>query len=159
MGEIAFQVGFFLFFIILGYVAGTIAERRHWANLAEREASNGEFLVTQLKSFPAFVTGSTPPQLIVAESAIGSDYFKTFLAKVRGLFGGEVRSYQSLLDRARREATQRAIEQARQLGYNALCNLRLDSADIGGNSKSSKGIAMVTIIASATAYHFHAPAS
>jgi uncharacterized protein YbjQ (UPF0145 family) len=156
MVELIIQVGIVVFLLAMGLIAGTIAERSHLANLAEREQNNGPFLVTQLKSFPAYASGGPAPQLIVAEAALSSDYFRSFLASLRRLFGGEVKSFHKLLQRARREATQKVIEQSRQLGYNAICNLRLDAADIGGNSKA-RGAAIVCIIASATAYHFEAP--
>jgi uncharacterized protein YbjQ (UPF0145 family) len=90
--------------------------------------------------------------MIVGESVIATDYLKTFLAGLRKIFGGELRSYQSLLVRARREALQRVVEEARRSGYNAICNVRLDGADVGGNSKRRR-VAMVCILASATAYH------
>jgi uncharacterized protein YbjQ (UPF0145 family) len=156
MIELIIQVGIVVFLLALGLIAGTIAERKHLESLAEREENNGPFLVTQLKSFPAYAMGSSDPQFVVAEAAFSSDYFRTFLASLRRLFGGEVKSFHSLLQRTRREATQRVIEQAQALGYNAICNLRLDSADIAGNSKR-RGAAMACIIASATAYHFQVP--
>ncbi len=156
MIELMFQLGFVLFLLALGLIAGTIAERKHLASLAQREESNGPFLVTQLKSFPAHAPGSPVPQFVVAEAALSSDYFRSFIASIRRLFGGEMKSFHALLQRARREATQRVIEQAQSHGYNAICNLRLDAADVGGNSKR-KGAAMVCIIASATAYHFDVP--
>jgi len=159
MSELAFQLGFVLFLITLGYIAGSIAERRHLARLTDRERDNGSFLVTQLKSFPACAQNELAPQMIVGEVVIASDYFKTFLAKLRGLFGGEVRSFHSLLSRARREATQRVVEQSRKLGYNAICNLRIETADVGGSSSSKRKAAMVAVIASATAYHCQSPPS
>ncbi len=150
------QLGLVLFLLALGWSAGTFFERRHLRNLQQRESENGLFLITQLKSFPAHVPGEVPPQLIMAEAVVASDYLKSFLAKLRGIFGGEVRSFHSLLNRARREATQRIVEQARESGYNAICNLRLETADIGGNMRK-KGAAMVAILASATAYHYQSP--
>lgn len=159
MNDLLFEVGFVLFLIGLGWVVGTISERRHLADLAEREFANGEFLVTQLKSFPAYAPSDLAPRLIVGETVIATDYFKSFMASIGRLFGGEIRSYRSLLERARRESTQRIIDEARQLGYNAICNLRLETADVGGNSSTKKGVAVVCILASATAYHFESPAS
>lgn len=140
-----------------GYTFGTLAERKHLARLNSREAANGSFLVTQLKSFPAHASGSTSPQIVLAETVVASDYFKTFLASLRRLFGGEVRSFHSLLERARRETTQRLVEQAQELGYNAICNLRLETADVAGSTASRKRAAMVAILGSATAYHYDAP--
>ncbi len=138
--------------LLLGLVVGGTTERRHFANLARREQAAQDFLVTQIKAFPGRAPSQLPPKLFVAEVVIASDYLKSFLASLRNFFGGEVRSYQSLLIRARREALLRIIEQARAEGYNAVCNLRLDTADIGGNV-NTKGATMAAIIASATAYH------
>lgn len=153
MGEIYFQIGIVLFLVILGFTCGTIAERKHFRNLDNREKDNGDFLITQLKSFPNYASGVSAPQLIIAETVVATDYFKSFLANLRRLFGGEVRSFHSLLSRARREATQRVVEQARELGYNAICNLRIETADVGGNNTAKKKAAMVAIIATATAYN------
>jgi len=159
MSNFVIQLGFVLFLIVLGFVMGSIAERRHIGRLAVRERGNGPFLVTQLKSFPAYTENELAPQMVVGEVVIASDYFKTFLASMRGIFGGEVRSFHSLLSRARREATQSVIEQSRELGYNAICNLRIETADVGGSTTNKKGAAMVAIIASATAYHYQSPSS
>ncbi len=152
MDSLLFQILIVLSLLALGFGFGTFAEKRHLRKLSERESRNRGFLITQLKSFPNSVPSATAPQLIVAEAVVASDYFKTFLAGLRGLFGGEVRSFHSLLARARREATQRIVEQAQELGYNAICNLRVETADIGGSTGRKKA-AMVAILASATAYH------
>ena len=116
-----------------------------------REDEQADCFVTQVKSFPNAVPGDLPPRMVVAEVVIATDYLKNFLAKLRNIFGGEVRSYQSLLVRARREASLRILEEARRQGYNAVCNIRLETADVGG-SLTEKQVAMVAIIASGTAY-------
>lgn len=145
------------FFLCLGLFVGGAIERRHFRNLDEREAGNVGFLITQLKSYPGAVLGPNAPTMLCGEAVISSDYLKTFLAGVRKIFGGEMKSYQSLLVRARREALQRVVEQARSMGYNAICNVRYDSTDIGGVSKRKNKVVMVTILASATAYHYRQP--
>ncbi len=153
MSGLVIQLLFVLFLMGLGYGFGSLAERRHFRRLDERERNSSGFLITQLKSFPNCAPGAMAPQLIVAEAVIASDYFKTFLAGLRRLFGGEVRSFHSLLSRARREATQRVVEQAQELGYDAVCNLHIETADVGGKASRKKKAAMVAILASATAYH------
>ena len=152
MVELLFQLLPVLFLIALGFGCGSLAERRHISRLNRRERDNGDFLITQIKTFPNHAAGQAAPQMIIAETVIASDYFKTFLAGLRRLFGGEVRSFHSLLSRARREATQRVVEQARKMGYDAICNLRIETADIGG-STGRRRAAMVAILASATAYN------
>lgn len=142
----------FLFLICLGLVAGTINEKSHIRNLDLREQDQSDILITQLKTFPARVPGDQPPKMFTGEVSIATDYLKSFLASLKNLLGGEVKSYQTLQTRARREALMRLVEQARDEGYNAICNVRLETADVGGNSTLKK-TAMVSIIASGTAYH------
>jgi uncharacterized protein YbjQ (UPF0145 family) len=142
------------FFLLLGLLFGGHMERKHFQSLRHREQAMSHMLVTQLKSFPNYCPGSSPPCLIVAEFVVASDYLKSFLAGIRNLFGGEVKSYLTLVDRARREAILRVLEQARERGYNAVCNVRLDSADVGGNSIGRR-MPMAAILASGTAYHAH----
>ena len=138
--------------LLLGLIAGGLAERRHLRSLDEREARHRNVLVTDLKSFPHAIAGPRPPRMVVAEVVIASDYLKSFLASLRQLFGGEMRSFGTLMIRGRREALMRLTEQARAEGYNGLCNVRLERADIGG-STSRRGVPMVTVLASATAYY------
>ena len=139
--------------LALGFAAGTIAERRHFQQLDEREHAINDMIRTNSKHFlaPSQVNG-LPPTMLCAEVVIASDYFKNFLAAFRKFFGGEMKSYNSLMDRARREALTKLIEQAKVRGYNAICNVRLEPADIGGSLSNNKGTAMVCILGSATAY-------
>jgi uncharacterized protein YbjQ (UPF0145 family) len=149
--------GITLFFLALGLLVGGAIERRHLRILDAREAENAGFLITQLKSFPGAVAGSAAPTMLCGEAVISSDYLKTWLSSVRKIFGGEMKSYQSLLVRARREALQRVVDEARSLGYNAVCNVRYASTDIGGASKRTSKTVMVTLLASGTAYHYRQP--
>jgi len=150
--ELAFNLVIFLVLLSLGFFVGRYTERKHFRLLEEREHQMRGCLVTQLKSFPGAIHGAQPPRLVVAEAVIATDYLKSFLARLRNIFGGEVRSYQSLLTRARREALLRIQEQAGAQGYNAICNVRFQTADVGGNSTLHR-VAMAAIIASGTAYH------
>ena len=144
----------FAFLLSLGLFVGAVIERNHFHNLADREQQLQDMLVTQLKSFPEHTIGEPHPTMLVSEVVISSDYLKSFLGALRNIFGGEVRSFQTLLERARREAVLRIQEQARQLGYNAVCNLRLETADIAGRGSNQKNkIVLVAILASGTAYH------
>ena len=151
--ELIIQLALLAFLLSLGLFVGGHAERKHFRSIARRETEMADMLVTQLKTFPNYTVGHTPPCLLVGEAVIATDYLKSFLARIRNIFGGEVRSYQRLLVRARQEAVLRILEQARSQGYNAICNVRLESADVGGSAVNRRGAAMVAIIASATAYH------
>lgn len=140
--------------LMLGLIGGGLAERRHLRSLEACETRHRDVLVSDLKSFPQACVGPHPPKLVVAEVVIASDYLKSFLASLRQIFGGEMRAFGTLMIRGRREAIMRLIQQARAEGYNALCNVRLERADIGG-STTGRGVPMVTVLASATAYYVH----
>ncbi|MEM8866066.1 MAG: heavy metal-binding domain-containing protein [Planctomycetota bacterium] len=152
MVELIINLGIFVFLLALGFFAGTTTERRHFRRLEEREEENRGFVVTQLKTFPGGSVVSPAPQIFMAEAVIASDYLKTFLSGIRKFFGGELKSYESLLERARREALLRIIDQARAAGYDTACNLRYETADIGGATNPKKGVVTVAVIATATAY-------
>lgn len=143
-----------LLLILLGLVAGKIAEQNHLRDLARREAGLREMLVTDVRGFDPAVDRSQTPTMVVAEAIISTDYLKSFLARLRNIFGGEVKSFLTLIQRARREALLRIMEQARDRGYNAICNARLETADIGlsTGAQAQRGATMSAIIASGTAY-------
>jgi uncharacterized protein YbjQ (UPF0145 family) len=143
---------FTLFFLILGFTAGTFAEKRHFSDLQRREADNIRLLQTQSKLYLSPKAGGKAPTMIHSETVVASDYFKNFLSGIRKFFGGEMKSYHSLMERARRETLAKLIETARHQGYNAVCNVRLEPADIGGAVYSKKKSVMVCIIGTATAY-------
>lgn len=151
--EIIFYLITFIVLIALGFFVGGATERNHLRRLDAREAANKKFIVTQLKSFPGGSAGQLPPQVFISEVVIASDYLKTFLSGIRKFFGGEMRSYQTLLERARREALMRVVEQASAAGYDTACNLRYETADIGGATNPRKNkTTTVAVIATATAY-------
>ena len=152
--EIIIPLLFFILpLVICGVVIGRTVEKRHFKNLAEREAASSDILVTNIKSFPNASESGPPPNLVLAEVAIGSDYLKSFFANWRNLFGGEMKSFQTLQERGKREVILRLVEQAREQGFNAICNVRVSPADIGGNTTAKKKqMPMAVVIASGTAY-------
>jgi uncharacterized protein YbjQ (UPF0145 family) len=151
---ILIQIAIFGGLILLGLLAGRHAEKKHLCDLEQREAKLAGMLVTDLKCFPGGASASPTPELIVGEVSIASDYLKSFLAGLRNLIGGEMRSFETLQLRARREATLRVMEQARAKGFNAIGNLRLETADIGGNITTNRKqkMVVVSVIASWTGY-------
>ena len=92
------------------------------------------------------------------EVVIASDYFKTFAASLRKLVGGELRTYESLMERARREALLRMLESARRLGANCVLNVRFSTSNIG-TARRRQAAAMVEVYAYGTALHLSNPSS
>jgi uncharacterized protein YbjQ (UPF0145 family) len=152
MGDLIVLLFRLLVLIPLGFICGRFSEKRHLRSLEEREGETSDFLVTDLKTFPMIADLSKTPEMLIGEVTIATDYFKTFAGSLKNFFGGEMRGFESLKTRARREAVLRILEQARAKGFNAVCNLRLETADIGGSTLSKKSAITVSILASATAY-------
>lgn len=141
-----------LFLLAVGFICGKTADRRHTQQLASQFAETEGMLVTSLKTYPLCSLEGHPPQMVAAEVVVATDYVKSFLAAWTAFFGGEVSCYQGLMTRARLDALARLQLQAKQLGYNAICNVRFLSADVAGatNRRAATAVAM---IAQGTAYH------
>jgi uncharacterized protein YbjQ (UPF0145 family) len=145
-----FDFGVPAILLVVGYFAGTMAEQSHYKSIRVRELRLRRMPTTNLKRPPphwrvekaALVTGST---------VISVDYFKRFIAQLRGFIGGRVRSYESLLDRARRESVLRMKEEAAQGGFDAVINVRLESSNVSSPLLGKNGTAGVEIIAFGTA--------
>ena len=155
MGAIIWFI-FSILLLALGWSAGRIAERRHLRSLARRERDLSRMLCTDLKTFPGRPLDQPGGTLVMGGAVIASDYMKKFLAGFRFIFGGEIRSYQSLVTRARREAIVRMLTSAYQQGYDAVCNVRFETTDVGGMS-GARGAVMVEIFAYGTAYRLGQP--
>jgi uncharacterized protein YbjQ (UPF0145 family) len=92
-------------------------------------------------------------RLVSASVVISADYFKRLLASLRNIVGGRLRSYESLLDRARREAILRLKEQCPDA--NIIVNLRMETSSIGSTSRQN-GISCVEVVAYGTAITYRA---
>ncbi len=75
----------------------------------------------EIMEIKGLVQGST-----VRAKHLGRD----IAAGVKNMFGGELKGYTELLVDARREATERMISQARQLGANAVVNVRFATSSV-----------------------------
>lgn len=140
----------FLLLVGLGYGAGTWAEKKHYRSIQQREKELLKMaVVTAEGSFPP---GRVANAVLVSGSVVVSiDYFKRLLAILRNIFGGRVKSYESLVDRARREAILRMKEQAREHGAGMVINMRLETSTIGKSANKNKRVGSVEAIAYGTA--------
>ena len=144
------QLAAFVFLLLLGYVAGSLAERSHYKSIRLRELRYRRMPTTNLRRPPVHWRVESVG-LVGGSTVVSVDYFKRFLAQLRGLVGGRVRAYESLLDRARREAVLRMKEEAAQGGYDAVINVRLESTNIAAPLRNDRGTAGVEILAFGTA--------
>jgi uncharacterized protein YbjQ (UPF0145 family) len=146
------QIGVVIVLLGLGFGVGRFTEKRHFKRLIAREIEYKGVLLTTMSKLP-LADEYSAGTMVTGECVIATDYFKSFVAKLKKIIGGELRTYLSLMDRARRESILRLIESAQEQGFDAICNIRFVSADVGGSTTNRKGSAMVAIIASGTAYN------
>jgi len=137
----------FLLLLVMGYGIGRMNETSHLRRLQHDEQELRYITVTAMRRLPSnwHVAEAT---LVSGTVVIATDYFKTFSAGLRNLFGGEVRGYVTLVDRARREASVRMLREAQAAGANAVWNVRFQTSTIGGRRANG-----VEIIVYGTAMH------
>ncbi|MCL1887721.1 MAG: YbjQ family protein [Kiritimatiellaeota bacterium] len=137
----------------LWFLLGRWMENRHLRDLARREQAAAGMLRTSLGR-PGGMNPRQTPTLVIGETVVASDKFKTFLFAWRNVIGGESKTFTRLYARARREATLRMLEEAERLGYNAVCNVRYDAVDIAGNTmnRGKQQQPMAVCMAVGTAY-------
>jgi uncharacterized protein YbjQ (UPF0145 family) len=143
-----FSLILFLVLLALGYGTGRYAEQRHYKSILRRE--------DKLRGIPAIASKRAswedrPPQtLMVTGSVVVSvDYFKRFVAGLRSLVGGRITTYETLLDRARREAILRMKQRAEDLGAYIVFNVKIETASISKGRKQTVG--SVEVLAYGTA--------
>lgn len=134
--------------LLLGYIFGSIAERNHYKSIREREEKFKNLPTIALKT-PLHPDNITKSRLVAGNVVISIDYFKRLLAGLKNIFGGNVTSYETLIDRARREAVLRLKEDAK--GASEIINLKLETSSISKNTQGNIG--SIEIFAYATAIY------
>jgi uncharacterized protein YbjQ (UPF0145 family) len=134
--------------MVLGYVSGTWVEKRHYRSILKRETELLTLPAVTLKAVDYAPEAIAESRMVTGSAVISIDYFKRFLAGLRNIFGGTVKSYESLIDRARREALLRMKEKAR--GADVILNVRIETASIGRNAHR-KGVGCLEAVAYGTA--------
>jgi uncharacterized protein YbjQ (UPF0145 family) len=122
--------------LLLGYGAGRWQERRHFRSIRLREEALRHVVALNTRYVPEGVA-ATGAQLVTGGVVVSSDYFKTFVAGFRAFFGGRFRGYETLLERARREALLRLKEDAQAAGATLVIGVRFQSTTIAGSSTPS----------------------
>ena len=73
------------------------------------------------------------------------------VASLKGLVGGQLKSYEPLMERARREAVLRMKEQAITQGFSAVVNVRLETSRLASAHSGGEGTSGVEVLAFGTA--------
>jgi uncharacterized protein YbjQ (UPF0145 family) len=136
----------FILLLLLGLIFGQINEANHFRELDRREAGLAFIKMTNVKTPPPEFTSS---DFVSGNVVISIDYFKRIAAGFRALFGGQIKSYTSLVERARREAVLRMKEEAHANGSDFIANVRLETASVYQNART--GIGSLEVYAYGTA--------
>jgi len=142
------SLGFPLFLLLLAYFIGSHLESNHYKSIREREAATKNMVVINFPRFPFDVERA---DMVMGSVVVSHDHFKRFLAQLRIMVGGRIKSYEPLLDRARREAVLRMKEQALAHGHNTVVNIRLETSRLANSRRGGKGTAGVEMLAYGTA--------
>jgi uncharacterized protein YbjQ (UPF0145 family) len=119
----------FVGWLVTAWIAGRRSERRHHASLRAREKALAMLPAVTFQQIPdAWAVDDTG--VVAGSVVIAPDPFVRLRARLRAIAGGRIATYEALLDRARREAILRCKEAARERGYQAVVNLRLETARI-----------------------------
>lgn len=140
-----------LFLIALGYLSGSFVEKRHYRLIEKREKDLLKLPAVTLKNVDFDDEKIKNVRLVSGSAVISLDYFKRFLAGLRHIFGGKVISYESLIDRARREALLRMKADARSADI--IINVRIETATVGRKA-NRRGVGCLEAVAYGTALNF-----
>ncbi len=144
------QLIIFAVLLSFGYFFGRQAEKKHYQSIIEREKQMISLPTTSNKKVGNGKREINHCQLVNGSMVVSVDYFKRILAKLRNFFGGNVQSYETLIDRARREAVLRMKESCPEADM--VINLRLETSSITKGNKNQVG--SVEVLAYGTAVYF-----
>lgn len=136
--------------LVVTYFIGHWLEKKHYISIRQREENFLEMPAVTFRDLPSGWQAARS-SMVTGSVVISLDYFKRFLAGLRGIVGGRIKAYETLLDRARREALLRMKEEATKKGYDAIINVRLETARLATGRRDGKGTAGVEVLAFGTA--------
>lgn len=142
-------LGIIVFLTLLGFFAGRQAEKSHFTSIRKREKEFNHIPWSNVgrKVNPNDYLDS---KFVSGNVVIAQDYFKTLVAGLVGLIGGRITTYESLLDRGRREALLRLRKEAIDWNADEILNIRFETSNIGMNKQGADS-GSIEVFAYATA--------
>lgn len=113
--------------LVVGYTVGSSREKKHYQSLLKREK---QYLDMPIRSEDYAKYDNVEVFLVSSSAVIAADYFKTIVVGFRSFIGGQIRSHETLMDRARREVMVRLKEQANSGGGKEIIGLRFEMNSI-----------------------------
>jgi len=124
--EAILQLVVFGILLTIGFFFGSTREKKHFKSILERQKKYSHIATRtdKIRDFSPY----TDAILVSGSVVIASDYFKNFLASIKNIFGGRLNSYESLMDRGRRESMLRMKEVAIKWGADEILEVRIESS-------------------------------
>ena len=138
----------FILLFAAGWFFGSRHERQHLAQLSIAEQELSHIMVSSERFYVPKLVANTEGELVLGSVVIAQDYFKMIIARVFSIFGKNLTTYETLLDRARREALVRMRTEAQAKGYNHIYGLRLEVSNINQLGSMVEAIAYGTAVIS-----------
>lgn len=138
--------------LIICHFVGSRIEKNHYKNIQQREVALFKKRCVNFSKNTVSPAKVEKTFLVSASVVVGCDYFKSFVASLKNIFGGNVSAYETVLDRGRREAMLRMRELALASGANTVINAKIETIilDPLGTSQNPK----VSILAYGTAVKY-----
>jgi len=127
MDALIFKIGIFIVLFVIGWAFGRHVEYKHLRELEEKENMLAHITVDNQRFHTTLNTG----QLVSSNVVISHDYFKYVIANIQNILGGRLVSYESIVERARREAVVRLKREAEKIGATQIMGLRLSTTELG----------------------------
>ena len=127
MDAFLLKVAIFVVLFSIGWGFGRHTERKHFQALKEQENRLAYIRIETNR----FKTTEATGQLVSSNVVISHDYFKYVIANIQNFFGGRLTSYESIVERARREAVIRLKLEAEKMGATEILGLRLSTTELG----------------------------
>lgn len=127
MDGLIFKIGITLVLFIIGWAFGRHIERKHLNALEQNERQLAYIRIDTNK----FQSTTQHGHMVSSNVVISHDYFKYIIANIQNFFGGRLTTYESVVDRARREAVVRLKREAEAIGADHIMGLRLSTTEMG----------------------------
>ena len=127
MDGLIIQIVIFAILFSVGFGFGRFNERKHLQYLDEQEQRLAYIRVNNSR----FIESTFPGHMISSNVVISHDYFKYAIANVQNMLGGRLTSYESVVERARREAIVRLKLEAEKMGADQIMGIRLSTTELG----------------------------
>lgn len=142
------QILIVLTLLFLGFVAGKYNEKRHYDSIRKRERATRSVELNNCRKFDLPNDSVLEQKLVVGSTVVSIDYFKLITVGIKSLFGGRLKTVESLVDRARREAVLRMKEEAND--FSMIINIKIETSAIS-NDIARKRVGSIEVLAYGTA--------